>query len=344
MKRIIVFWISVLILLSICSMYLKSGEPLYFTKEFNTFTSQQAHGYFKPMFTTIEQSINSNLHTIAVYEEAWTFGLDISLQGMLIPESQKTYDAELPEYYGNTEYCENAELKNGEVSRNVSSPSVQPTVYGGVSTPVFSAPQFDTHPAKHMKSAAFAEGMNIGSMPGVPVFQLIGGFPTRTQLRLRFLTFPVQGENFTYFGLILNQQVDHFFDLFGDDSTMALAANLTFHTGNRDPGIEMTSIAAGVHWSKYFQDLFSVYAAFQYENMSGEFHAERKDFLESEFIDSPYEEVRNGEDLIFDIDSFTSFRIYAGLSRRVSFLEFNLNFGYASQPFMSGGVTFWIFE
>jgi hypothetical protein len=321
-----------------------SGEPLTFTKEFNLFTSQQAQGYFKPMFTTMEQSMNSNLHTIALYEDTWSIAIDISTQGMIIPESQKTYDALLPELYGNTNECQNAELRDGVLNRNIGGYSKQPTVYGGGSTPIFSAPQYDTHPSKHLKSLAFAEGNDIGFMPGVPVLQLIFGFPTRTEFRFRFLTFPVQGESFNYLGFILNQRFDHFFDMFGEDTTMALAANLTFHTGNRNPGIEMYSFAAGLHWSKYFEDVLSVYAAFQYEHMGGEFHAERKDFVYSEFIDSPYQEIRDGNDIIFDIESFTNFRFYGGISRRFDFLELNMNLGYASQPFISGGITFWIAE
>ncbi len=322
----------------------QTGEPLSFSKEFNLFTSQQAQGYFKPMLTTMEQSLNSNLHTIALYEDTWSVGIDISTQGMLIPESQKTYKALLPELYGNTEECQNVEQRDGSIRRNISSNSKQPTVYGGKSTPIFSAPQYFTHPSKHLRSVAFAEGMDIGIMPGVPVLQLVFGFPTRTEFRFRFLTFPVQGENFNYLGFIINQRFDQFFDIFKDDTTMALAANLSFHTGSRDPGIYMYSISAGVHWSKYFEDLFSVYAAIQYENMGGEFHAERRDFLESEFIQSPYEEVRNGSDIVFDIESFTNFRLYGGISRRFDFLELNFNLGYASQPFVSGGVTFWVAE
>jgi hypothetical protein len=335
--------IVTMIIFLLCSITY-AGEPLSFTKEFNLFTSQQAQGYFKPLFTSIEQSLNSNLHTTALYQDKWTIGIDISTQGMLIPDAQKTYDAALPELYGNTAECQNAELRDGEINRNFGGYSSQPTIYGGTSNPIFSAPQYDTHPSKHLKSVGFAEGMGISSMPGVPVLQLIFGFPTRTEFRFRFLTFPVQGENFNYFGFILNQRFDHFFDIFGDDTTMALAANLSFHIGNRDPGIEMNSYSFGLHWSKYFEDVLSVYAAFQYENMGGEFQAERKDFIESDFIDSPYEEVRNGEDIIFDLETFTNFRFYGGISRRFSFLELNMNLGYASQPFISGGITFWIAE
>jgi len=333
---------SVLLICLLSVSLSNAGEPISFTKEFNLFTSQQAQGFFKPLFTTIEQSLNSNLHTIAIYEDKWSIGIDISTQGMIIPGSQKTYDAQLPELYGNTAECENAELRNGVLYRNVSGYSKQPTVYGGKSTPIFSAPQYDTHPSKHLKSNAYAEGMDISFMPGVPVLQLVFGFPTRTELRFRFLTFPVQGESLNYFGFILNQRFDHFFDIFGEDTTMGLAANITFHTGNRNPGIDMYSFAAGLHWSKYFEDILSVYAALQYENMGGEFQAERKDFVESDFIESPYQEVRNGSDIIFDLESFTSFRIYGGISKRFSFLELNMNLGYASQPFISGGLTFWI--
>ena len=190
-----------------------------------------------------------------MYKDTWSIAFDISTQGMIIPGSQENYDAELPSEYGNTVDSKTAELRNGSINRNVSSTSSQPTIYGGISTPVFSAPQDDYQsPAKYMKSTAFAEGQDIAFMPGVPILQLIVGLPTCTEVRLRFMTFPIQDESFYYFGIMANQRVDHWFELFEDDTTMALATNFAFHFGSRSPGIDMYSIALGCHWSKYLDD------------------------------------------------------------------------------------------
>lgn len=315
----------------------RAADPITFTNEFNLFTSSNAQGYFKPVFTTIGQSWNSNLHTSADYPRVWSVGLGISAMGMIIPSSQKSFDAELPKSYGNTDITETAHWSDGSIIRNAKGTIEQPTFYGGISTPVFSAPSNNYQP----KSAGYAEGSDLSFAPGVPVAQLIVGFPTATQLRLRFLMFDFDGAPTTYIGGIVNQRVDHFFHLFENDPTYALGLSLAFHTMNRDPGLSMTSFAFGAHISKELPDLFDLYGGLQVETLSGEFEAKRNDVNSFDVKDSPFDEVRLGEDVKFDIESFTSFRLYGGLSWKYSFIELHGDIGYASQPFFSVGITFW---
>jgi hypothetical protein len=320
----------------------RAGEELEISKDFTLFTSDNLQGYLKPLFTTVEESFHSNLYSSARYADYWTISLDLSVPGMFIPNSQKTYDAELPDLYGTEEVVRTVEYRNGVKIYNVSGMSEQPTIYGGFSSPVYASPQNHRYPDSTYKSVAFVEGNDISFMPGLPILQLVTGFPWRGQLRFRFLTIPVQEQSMTYLGFMYNQQLDHFFDLFKNDTTIALALNFSYHMMNRTEGISVNSMAIGAHFSKHFNDGFHAYAGLQYENMSGEFEAIRSNYNPTDNVNSPYPEVRNGDPLKFDIETFTNFRVLGGLSYRTGFLEIHGDAGWASQPVLNIGVTFWI--
>ncbi len=333
------------------------GEYLEVSKDFTLFTSKNLQGFLKPLFTTIGESFNSNLYSTALYENQWSIGLDISVNGMFIPDAHKHFDAELPIAYG-TDAVDNAMLKDGKLFRQIRKTTQQPTLYGGSSYAIFSAPQnpsgasFGTDSFGNIiydstfKSVAFAEGNNVDFIAGVPVIQLIGGFPFGTQLRLRFWTFPLQDEMMTYWAGIINQRFDHFFDLFGTDTTMGLALNFAYHSLNRGKGFDINSLALGLHFSKSWDIGFTLYAGLQYENLSGEFKAIRDTagMQPNDVANNPYIEVRERRPIEFKIESFSNFRFLGGISYRASIFELHADAAWASQPILTCGLTIWIAE
>ena len=250
----------------------KASDSLTMTKEFNLITSKNATGYFKPLFTTIGESFNSNSFTVAKFSRQWRIGLDISVCGMIIPSSQLTFDAELPGEYGDTLITKTSELRGNTESSNSKGLVTQPTIYGGISTPTFSAPQttqVPNNPPKQPNTVTYLEGNDISFMSGLPCIQITAAFPTRTQLRLRFLPLPIQDKSAIYFGAMVSQQFNHLIGLFADDSLIGVALNVGFHTISRTQGISATSLAVGVHGSKTWNSGLSVYGGLQYENLSG---------------------------------------------------------------------------
>lgn len=336
----------------------KAGEPLEISRDFTLFTSKNLQGYLKPLFTSIEESFNTHMYTTAHYKDHWSIGIGlVGVSGMFIPGSHKTYDAELPGAYGNRDIVWTASINGSDTLKDFRSPYEQPTIYGGASHAVFAAPQSHTGeqfidpvtgkplPDTTFKSVAFVEGNNISFMSGVPtVLQLMGGFPTRTQVRIRFWGVPVQDEFTYYLGFMVNQQVDHFFQLFGEDSTLALAVNLGYHTLSRDAGLSMNSFSAGIHFSKEWDNGFTGYVGAMFETMSGEFEAVRENYNPNDVVNSPYPEVRRGDPVKFDIESFNSFRIGGGFAYRTGILELFADAAWAAQPILSFGINLWIAE
>lgn len=355
-KSVQVFLIFFLCMLFAIQAHL-CGKDLEVPKTFTQFTSQNLQGFLKPAFTTIEQSLNSNLYTTANYQPQWTVGLDICGMGMIIPSSQKTYTAELPSLFGDNSVAETAELRGGQIRQNFGTQSEQPTIYGGHSTPVFVAPK--NHYGSHeyvydnlgnftsiddtimLKSLAFVEGNNIGMMSGIPAVQLILGIPTQTELRFRFFYYPIEGENLTYFTVIANQRIDHWFNLFEDDPLMAIALNGAYHSIKRGSGIDITSWSAGAHFSKGWKSGLAAYGGIQYEEMTGSVELQRKDYTAGEQLDSPYPEIRFGKPIKVDIESFTNFRALAGMSYKAGAVELHADAAWASQPTITFGITFW---
>lgn len=355
MRKLTTALLCLMIFLSISSN-LSSTEPIKLTKNFTFYTEKNMQGYFKPLITSVGESMNSNLFTRALYPDYWSIGLDISIMGMFIPDDQKYFDAELPLAYGNTSVVKNALLSEGAIIKDVGGTYKQPTVYGGPSTTIFAAPQNkftkttsyngELVPDSSYKSAYFAEGNDISFMAGLPAIQLIGAFPSRTELRLRFLPLPVQNEMMIYWAVILKQQFDHFFNLFDPDDHIGLAVHFAYHSMNRDPGLSLSTFAAGIHASKAWDFGLSAYGGIQYEGLSGEFKAEREktSVLDFDVMNNPYPEVRKGGPLSFALESFNSFRLLGGLSYRTGIVELHADAAYASQPILNIGLTFWFAE
>jgi hypothetical protein len=314
------------------------AKPIEISNEFNLLTSENAKSYFKPLVTTIGQSFNTNLYSGNISDGKWHFGIELGASMNFIPSSQESYDAVLPESYG-TGTVETAELRNGELIRNSNS-SEQPTIYGGISYPIFSSPQNLTHPDTLNKSTAFPEGKEIGLMPGIPSIQLIIRTPIHSELKFRFYSFEIEGEKTGYLGLIYNLRIDQFFNLFKTDSSKAIGINIAYNGISRTEGFELSTFAIGAYYSQNFDDIITVYGGVQFETLSGNFEAVRSGFNPEDLNDSPYEEIRNGENLKFDLESFTNYRINLGASKKFGFFEINGGFAYASQIQAHIGFSF----
>jgi hypothetical protein len=351
----------IFLLSCVCLSYSEKAfaeKDIVVTNEFKQFTSYNLQQYLKPFFTSLGQSLNSNLYTRANYQEQWNFAFDICGMGMFIPDAQKTYDAELPEQFDDYEYAEISELRDGVIRKNFGTKSQQPTIYGGDATAVFAAAK--VHNSSHsymvngveyiipdttmLKTVAFVEGEGINFMSGLPVAQLIVGTPTQTEIRLRYLFAPIKGENLNYFGIILNQRIDHWFHWFDNDPYVGVAVNLGFHNMHRSNGIDITSFNVGAHISKGWNNGFTVYGGLQYEDLSGEISLAREALEPGEQIDSPYKEIRFAQPIKVNIETFTHFRFTAGISYKLSFLEFHADASIASQPLLSAGLSFWLAE
>ena len=340
--------------------------------DFKLFTSKNLQGYTKPLFTTIGQGAQSNLFTVASYDESYSIGIDLSLSSTLIPGSQQVYDAILPKAFGDTNRMDNAIYKDGKIVRNISGTVEQPTIYGGASNAIYVvAPVNGGDPADSIyKTIAFNEGTNINTMASLPAFQLIFGLPTRTELRFRYLGAPIDGEMYNHLAISANQQLDQWFELFKKEDDMALALNASYQFMTLAESIDMSSWAVGLHYSKGFGDGFAVYGGLQLEDLSGTFNMVRQNGYKAEYYEAdgktlksrssiptaqqsnydshvaarkdvetnPYEEVRLLKPLTFDIESFTSWRFTVGASYQYGIMDLHLDMGYASQMFLNGGI------
>ena len=375
MKNIIFLLIGLTIITS-APLKAKAGfnedGVLEFPGDFNLFTSKNLQGYTKPFFTTIGQGAQSNLFTVASYDESYSIGIDLSLSSTLIPGSQQVYDAILPSAFGDTTIMDNAIYKDGKIVRNISGTVEQPTIYGGASNAIYVvAPVQGGDPADSIyKTIAFNEGTNINTMASLPAFQIVFGLPTRTELRFRYLGAPVEEEMYNHLAISANQQLDHWMDLFDEKDDMALALNASYQFMTLAETIDMNSWAVGLHFSKGFGDGFSLYGGLQLEDLSGTFNMIRQNGYQADYYQAdgktlksrsaisadqqlnydahvaarknvetnPYEEVRLLKPLSFDIESFTSWRITVGASYQYGIMDLHLDMGYASQMFLNGGI------
>jgi hypothetical protein len=350
------FLVVITLILTYC-LKLSAGEDIIVPKSFTQFTSKNLEGFLKPAFTTLEQSLNSSFFTFANFEEHWSFAIDISAMGMFIPDAQKAYDAELPQYYDQYDYIKTSENQNGALKTNFGLRTSQPSIYGGTSTPVFAAPR--SHYSSHLytmpngetisladtlmfKTISFVEGNQISFMSGLPAIQLIFGMPTYSEVRFRCFFLPVQGETLSYLGIIASQRIDNWFDWFKNDPLTGLAVNFSYHNISRTKSININSWSAGAHFSKGWESGLTAFCGFQYEDMRGSLTLTRTAIMPGEQIDNPYPEIRFNEPLNINIGTFTNYRLLGGLSYRYSFLEIHADAAIASQPILTAGVTFWI--
>lgn len=342
MKTHLRFFIYTIILLFVSfSLY---ADDLELTREFNLITSKNASGYLKPLFTTLEEGFNTSLYNTAYHTPGWSFGVNLSVMGMFIPNSQLLYDAELPDLYGKTQFVKNAGLHDGKLIENIGGTYNEPTIYGGKSYSIFAAPQNLSPPDSFYKSVGFLEGKDIGFTPALPILQLYLGIPTRTELILRFLSLPVQNSAMSYFTIGLTQNIDKLFEINKPDDPLSYGFNIAYHKISRGTGIDISSFAFGLLASNKFYDNLQVYGGLQFETMSGNLRFVRKDFRPDDVLNSPYSEIRRGDNLIVDVESFNSLRLTLGAAYDISIFRFHGDISYAAQPVINFGVSFKILE
>ncbi len=318
----------------------QAEDKITLSREFNLFTSKNLEGYLKPLFTSIGESINSNVFTTGNYKDDWSIGIDISVSGMFIPNGQTTYDAERPDAFGDTTIVKTAELRNGKIYRNVVGNNSQPTIFGGQSNGIYAAPQNHRYPDTSYKSVAYVEGNDISFMSGIPTIQFIFGFPTRTQIRFRIIAVPMGDNSVTYWGLTASQNVDRFFNLFKPEEKMGLSAHFAYSAINGGPSISLSTWNFGVHFSKSWNNSLSLYAGFQFEGLKGKFEAVRDTMNMDNYVDNPFKEIRDGAPLTVNLASFTAFRILGGVSYKIGPMEIHGDAAWASQPILTFGITF----
>lgn len=321
-----------------------SQNQLEIGREFGLFTSNNLSGYLKPFTTSLSQSINSGLFTTMNYSNGWSFGLNFTISTMFIPESQKTYEADLPNLYGDPNVVITAYTKDGKITMNQAGKITQPTIYGGISTPVFAATQNPFPPDSFYKSVAYVEGNDISMIAGLPALQLFVGFPTQTQIRGRFITFSLNESPFTYYSIILNQKISEHLGFFDTDSPYSLGLGLSYHSIKRDPGIDISGLSAAINFSGNFENGMGFYTALQYEDLSGNITARRKPSTNDEFVQNPFQEIRDGSPLNIDISTFSNLKFIAGANYRYGIAELNVDFALASQPMISGGLSLYFLD
>ncbi len=332
-KKLLLFF-SVIILLCILINKLNAQETKV-DDIFEGYSSEYVGGYLKPVFTSIHQGLNSNFFSNNNYKKGeWRFGLDISGNAMMVPESQKSFTTAIPGewkdskiYYldgsGNTVYT-------GEKS------ITQPTVYGSRSTPLFSTDTLNN--SSLVKT--YLEGINLSNVSTLPNLQFVIGLPTQTEVRLRGFG----GEGAMYYGIIINQRVDELLNLFGTDSKHSLGVNFAYQgasfehkdtnsTRNLEIALDMNTIAFGLNYGYNIAKNFNLYSGAQFETLSGNLDAIYLD--KSDISNNTLPNVINA-----DVTSYTNFRALVGLSYKLAFAEFHVDGIYASQPMLTAGITF----
>lgn len=325
-------------------LILFSQTQLEIGREFGLFTSRNLSGYIKPLTTSISQSLNSGLFTTMNYTDGWSVGLNLTISTMFIPESQKIYEAELPDQFGNDNIVITSYAKDGKIIMNQKGTITQPTIYGGISTPVFAAPQNPFPPDSFYKSVAYVEGNNMSSIAGLPVIQLFLGLPTQTQIRGRFLTFNLNNELLNYYSIILNQKLSEHLGIFDNKSPFSIGLGASYHSISRNPGIDISGYSFALNFSGNFDNGFGFYSALQYEDLSGNVTAQRKTSTNDEFVNNPFKEVREGLPLTIDISTFSKLKFILGGNFRYGIAEFNLDFALASQPMITTGVSLYFMD
>ena len=318
-------------------------KDIVISRDFVLFTSKNLEGYIKPIFTTLEQSLNNSLFGTSLPDGKFRFTLNLSVCGMIIPDAHKKFDAEVPDGFLNDSVVKVAQIRNGEIHRSVIQPNIQPTIYGGSSTPIFSAPQNHTYPDSIYKTIAYPEGLHIDFMPGLPVLQAIVETPLKNEIRFRFFSLPIQDETFAYVTIGLNQRVDHFFNLFGFDKDKAISLHFALHRMYFGSSFDLTSYAIGINAMQRWGSSLIGYVGLQYEDLGGKFRGIKDTTgLNENIINSPFLELRQAKPIEVSFHSYTKFQAKGGFTFSLYFGFVNFELSYASQPMISLGFGLFI--
>lgn len=325
--------------------YFTSAKEIVISRNFVLFTSRNLENYLKPLFTTFEQSLNSNLFGTNFPDKKWSVSLNIAFPTMIVPNAQKKFNAEVPDGYLFDGKVLVAQLRDGNLICYVYQPNLQPTIYGGSSTPIFSSPQTHTYPDTIYKSVAYPEGISVNLVPGMPVLQFVLASPSFSEVRFRFLTFPFQDESLIYYTLVFQQRVDNLFGLFQYDKAKSINIFTAFHRLYRQTSFNLTSYSFGFNVMQKFGNKFLGYLSLQYENLNGHFTALKDTTgIYEDVVNSPFPELRQARPVEINISSFTKFQFKSGLTWYFSFFNLNLELSFASQPMFSFGFSVDLFQ
>lgn len=325
--------------------YFTSAKEIVISRNFVLFTSRNLENYLKPLFTTFEQSLNSNLFGTNFPDKKWLVSLNIAFPTMIVPNAQKKFDAEVPDGYLFDGKVLVAQLRDGNLIRYVYQPNFQPTIYGGSSTPIFSSPQTHTFPDTIYKSVAYPEGISVDLVPGMPVLQFVLASPSFSEVRFRFLTFPFQDESLIYYTLVFQQRIDNLFGLFQYDKAKAINILAALHRLYRQTSLNLTSYSFGINIMQKFGEKFLGYLSLQYENLNGHFTALKDTTgIYEDVVNSPFPELRQARPVEIYISSFTKFQFKSGLTCYFSIFNLNLELSFASQPMFSFGFSVDLFQ
>ena len=294
MKRLYPVILSV-----ICCIYSSNAQKLEIGGTISLLTKENFENYSKPLFTSIGQSFNSNLWTTAIHEDRFKIGLDFSFMAMLVPESQKTYTASLPDHFSDprglqTTRANTAYNQNG---KEVIQPSTveQPTFYGGNPTTVYSEPLGANTFKTLGGNAEFPSGNGLNAVLGIPALQIMMDLPSRTHVRLRVV--PVSSidddKNLFYAMIGVGHQFNQYIDGL-KDSTLGISLNVAYSLFSLTNTIDANALAIGVNASKKLDKYFTVFGGIQYEDFSGTFTYTRKNVTPAnQESNSPYKEVQD---------------------------------------------------
>ncbi|MGC8957004.1 MAG: DUF6588 family protein [Candidatus Kapaibacteriota bacterium] len=332
----------VVLFLCFCTKEL-NAKDIVISRNFVLFTSRNLEGYLKPLFTTLEQSLNNSLFGTSNLNGKFKVSLNFAFSSMLIPDEHKWFDAEVPDGFYDTTVTLTSQIRDGKIIPKIVKPNKQPTIFGGSSVPIFAAPQNHIYPDSMYKTIAYPEGLHLDLMLGLPVVQIIVESPLKNEIRFRFLSFPIQSESFVYFSLGLNQRIDHFFNFFGFARDKNISFHIIFHRMYRGTSFNLTSYAVGLNASNQFNNNMIGYIGIQYENLTGTFKAIKDTSgLNNDIINSPFIELREAKPVEILFSTFTKWQIKSGLTYQFHFGFINLELGFASQPMISCGLGFFL--
>lgn len=319
------------------------AKDIVISRNFVLFTSRNLEGYLQPLFTSIEQSLNNSLYGTSNLDGKFRVSLNITLSSLLIPDSHKWFDAEVPDGFYDSTATITSQIRDGKIVSKIVKPNKQPTIFGGSSVPIFASPQNHAYPDSVYKTIAYPEGLHLDIMFGLPVIQMIFETPLKNEFRLRFLTFPIQGESFVFFSLGINQRIDHFFDLFGFDKAKNLNVHAVLHRIYRGTSFDLTSYAMGINASNQFNKNLLGYIGIQFEDLTGHFKAIKDTSgLNNDIINNPFLELREARPIEITFKTFTKWQIKGGLNFNFSFGFLNFDLSFASQPMVSVGFGFYL--
>ncbi|QLH53294.1 MAG: hypothetical protein CH6_1125 [Candidatus Kapaibacterium sp.] len=314
------------------------AKDIVISRNFVLFTSQNLNGYLKPIFTSLNQSLNNALFGTSNLDGKFKVSLNLAFSSLLIPEEQKWFDAEVPEGFFDTSATLTSQIRNGEIVSFLVKPNKQPTIYGGSSVPIFAAPQNHKYPDSVYKTIAYPEGLHLNLMIGLPVLQLIFETPLKNEIRFRFFTMPIQGESFVYLTIGFNQRIDHLFEIFGFDKRKNISIHTAFHRMYRGTSFSLTSYAIGINVSNQFNEHLIGYLGVQHENLDGYFKAIKDTTgLNNDIVNSPFLELREARPVAISFQTYTKWQIKGGLNLLFSFGFVNFDLTFASQPMISLG-------